>query len=892
VGQAVANERGGSILPIQSNIKSTHSKGSPTLQRQTFSVPRTLEYFTESELTHQIGTEKELWPLALAKELIDNGLDAVESTDVAPDIKVEVQPDAISVQDNGPGLPESTLVKSLDYMVRVSDKLHYVGPSRGQLGNALKCVWAAPFVAHGHGCVEVTANGIRHTVDVTLDRVANQPRIQHRKQADSFREGTIVKITWPKIAGYPGQSDNYSFYKRITTFRQLLAAYAAFNPHGRFSLSDKTEGFEQVWEPSRLEIDKWTARAPTSPHWYRPDQLRTLIGAQLGNENEFGPHRTVREFISEFAGLSGTQRQKAVSAAAGLSGAYLHDLVTDGNFDLARVERLLRAMQQQSRTVKPLKLGSLGEQHFREHLVAHHGVTAESVRFKRCAQMNSEGLPYVLEVAFGIRTDAHEPEGCMIISGLNWSPALRTPIDSLHDLLSRIRVDPHDPVVVLVHLSCPRLDFIDRGKTSIALQMSIEQALAKCIEAVGSDWKKAKRREDRVQQRDLEELRRRQRRRLLHIKEAAFQVMEEAYLHASGNGHYTANARQIMYAARPPVLKLTGGRIWKDSSYFTQHLLPDYIEAHPEETESWNLAFDARGHFTEPHTGHSIGLGTVEVRGYIDSWEHGDHDNYKPDLCEHLRTRHYPTYGPANRYRFALFIEKEGFDELLQAARIAQRFDIAIFSTKGMSVTAARQLVEELTKLGVAILVAHDFDKAGFSILHTLRADTRRYHYSIKPNIVDLGLRLNDVRQMSLESEPLEYADKKDPKENLGECGATQEEREFLVERQTLSGWIGQRVELNAMTSPQFITWLERKLKQQGVTKLIPDDKVLTSAYRHAYFANAMNEKISALSDRLRKVAEAVKVPKNLANRVKRRLKQRPEMPWDSAIVELARGTL
>jgi hypothetical protein len=53
------------------------------------------------------------------------------------------------------------------------------------------------------------------------------------------------------------------------------------------------------------------------------------------------------------------------------------------------------------------------------------------------------------------------------------------------------------------------------------------------------------------------------------------------------------------------------------------------------------------------------------------------------------------TSGPVNRYRYALFVEKEGFDELLKSVKLARRFDLAIMSTKGMSVTAARHLVDE-----------------------------------------------------------------------------------------------------------------------------------------------------------------------------------------------------
>jgi integrase len=104
------------------------------------------------------------------------------------------------------------------------------------------------------------------------------------------------------------------------------------------------------------------------------------------------------------------------------------------------------------------------------------------------------------------------------------------------------------------------------------------------------------------------------------VKEAAYQVMVQAYLIASGHGTYPANARQIMYAARPLVQELTHGKCWKHSSYFTQTLLPDFLEQHPELTARWDVVFDARGHLFEPHTDYQLGLGTLEVRQYLQEW--------------------------------------------------------------------------------------------------------------------------------------------------------------------------------------------------------------------------------------------------------------------------------
>ena len=89
---------------------------------------------------------------------------------------------------------------------------------------------------------------------------------------------------------------------------------------------------------------------------------------------------------------------------------------------------------------------------------------------------------------------------------------------------------------------------------------------------------------------------------------------------------------------------------------------------------------------------------------------------------------------------------------LFKRVKLAKRYDIAIMSSKGMSVTAARELVDSICRGSVPLLVLHDFDSAGIIIKDTLENDTRRYRYSNPPNIIDLGLNYGDIS--GLPSEP------------------------------------------------------------------------------------------------------------------------------------------
>ena len=174
------------------------------LRRELFETPRRLEYFSPKELSMQLGAAPWGWGEVLIKELVDNALDAAESADTIPAIDITLSPQGFTVEDNGPGMSQELIERSLDYDIRVSDKMYYVSPTRGQLGNALKCLWAAPYAIDDGkmpGAIEVISQGIQHRVVATVDRIAQQPRLQHTMtKAPICKNGTKITVTAPKLA--------------------------------------------------------------------------------------------------------------------------------------------------------------------------------------------------------------------------------------------------------------------------------------------------------------------------------------------------------------------------------------------------------------------------------------------------------------------------------------------------------------------------------------------------------------------------------------------------------------------------------------------------------------------------------------------------------------------
>ncbi len=173
-----------------------------TLARETFKTSRLLEYFSEKELILQTGHEPERWPEVVVKELVDNSLDGCEEASVLPDITVSITENALTVGDNGPGIPGSVIEDVLDYSVRASSKDAYISPTRGAQGNALKTVMAIPYVLSGceHGEVTITSQGQRHRVSVTVDRIAQRPEIRSEVEDGVVRNGTEITLTWPDSA--------------------------------------------------------------------------------------------------------------------------------------------------------------------------------------------------------------------------------------------------------------------------------------------------------------------------------------------------------------------------------------------------------------------------------------------------------------------------------------------------------------------------------------------------------------------------------------------------------------------------------------------------------------------------------------------------------------------
>ena len=291
-------------------------------------------------------------------------------------------------------------------------------------------------------------------------------------------------------------------------------------------------------------------------------------------------------------------------------------------------------------------------------------------------------------------------------------------------------------------------------------------------------------------------------------KDIVFSVLRGAIENAGR--HFSA--RDLYYATRPLAYAHHGWESDKELrySYFAQTLLTEYQEWHGTIAGLWR---DPRGHLHEPHDEMCEACG-VSRRGTLA-----------------LGTREVASYQfPEHAFDKILYVEKEGEWPKLQAARLAERYDMAVASAKGYPVEAVRELFARAESGDYQLFVFHDADVDGYNISHVLREATRRMPHH-KVDVVDIGLTVADAVELGLDSEPFSRAHDIPWRTRRR---LTELEYEYFVTLQ-------ERFELNAiLPDTRRIEYIEEKLEENGVRgKLIPpEDKLSELAeeiYRHEH---------------------------------------------------------
>jgi DNA topoisomerase VI subunit B len=453
----------------------------PKLTRVAFRVSRLMEFCTKRELQNQTGHSFYEWALVVLKELMDNALDGCEEAEVAPVIKIAVGPGSVAIRDNGTGIKTATIKSILDYSIRVSSREAYVSPTRGAQGNALKTILAMGYVLDREreerdglnneavGVTVIETRGARHQIEFRVDHVNNEPRVSYTTTASSIDVGTKVTVRWPADCSL--LDDNRH------AFMALAESYVWFNPH--LTLRGTWHGKEFLnIKATNPGWEKWGPRNPTSPHWYDATRLQRYLAAHVARDRDLKRQRTVREFITEFRGLSGTAVQRKILEEVGCSHQSLAQFFGVDRVNRAGVAKLLASMKRHSKPVAPKHLGIIGVEHFKQRFLAAGG-NADTFKYQQRKGTTEDGIPYIVEFAFGLHQAGLKDSKSVprkFITGANWSVGINNPFrrfgstgEGLESTLQNVRANASQPVICALHLASAHIQYADRGKSSIIL---------------------------------------------------------------------------------------------------------------------------------------------------------------------------------------------------------------------------------------------------------------------------------------------------------------------------------------------------------------------------------------------------------------------------------------
>jgi hypothetical protein len=544
--------------------------------------------------------------------------------------------------------------------------------------------------------------------------------------------------------------------------------------------------------------------------------------------------RPVRELIAQLDGCSGGKAGEIV-AAAGLARAICKNLIQQ------QAAKLLSAARDNARPVQPKRLGAVGP-----------------YVFDGCAYACSYGVEQLgsiapfAEIPFVVEAWARPTRGKTFLRvSVNRTPVTGE-IKAARDnrdidffgcgLAHTVAAAPKDSqFAIQFNIMTPYMPITSDGKAP-----DFKPFLSEIQSAVGKAVRKAHRPNAGSG---------------THQVDIVLDNLDAAIAHVSGGHKFRFNQRQLLYRIRPIVKNEMNATL--TTAHFNA-IITDYEAEHGEIPLMYR---EPRGSIYHPHRRETFMLGTLMVERY---------------------------QRPVWTYNKIVYIEKEGANEALKDKGWPERHDCSVISSKGFTTRAVKDLIDKLAEHDepIEVFCVHDADGPGTVIYQTFQEATKA-RGARKIKIINLGLEPWEALDMGLEVETIEEGKRRRPvadyvlaREDTAPDGETWEE------------WLQtHRVELNAMTTPQFIAWLDRKMAEHSTGKLIPPEEVIAAELEErleAKVRGAITEGIlreAGLEDQIVETIKAIeKRPSGggLVQGIKGLFKRKAEADWRAYIETLA----
>lgn len=825
------------------------------MEKRFHTESRTNENFTLKGLQTLTGEQISYFLKYIAKEIIDNSLEASDE----PEITIWVVMDKktaepsyarvskLVIQDNGPGIDEEKIKKIFQDIENFGGtKRYYKLPTRGSQGNAL-----------------MTILGIQSIFDAPLRVASNDNLFTITPVKNDLSGGYEIKIEKRKIKGISGLgiildfSKNDLYIGSLNDLEDVFFQFIELNPHADFYMFARSNG---------QTIKKWIFKGNgKSCHklalgknnttgkviWFTQDDFFDRIKADARVE----PDLILKNFVQEFCGFSSYSKVKMV-----LDEFEFKDIKKIADFfeDNSQLRKdaackLYEIMAKHTKVFDERSLsttlGSIGEEGMRYSLLESLKLKGKEKALKQILEFSKERnlkiesiddliiyyakggiskankvVPHYFElIATPLsweRCTSWE-NGTEVNFGINQSFIYSQP--EVHLSVKRRNQDTkfcysirgafshlNYPFKIICNLTCPTIDFKDKGKQLFDTQPfseTISEVVGKAVRKIEKDiipvLNKMNKSFEVEEETDDDQFEGKAPKGF--IKDFVFRNFMDVYNKATDNGRHILTQRQFFYAMRKlfqdEIERLgykwgrkskTGGLKPLELKYST---FGQYVDEFEVQYLGKRIIYKKdRGFFVEPHSNIQVPLGTAEVEDYV------------VDLTQ---------------YNNILIVEKTGYYRLLHNDfQLTKRYDVGLINLEGYATNATRDLVEKIKKLklDIKIYVLTDFDISGLGIAKNVKEPDKLSAADLF-DCERIGITLEDIKKYNLPPEPVEYKKKELTElENKYERGEISEDVYDFLNK-------GQRVEINVFTPVELKDYLEEKFKQLGIQKLKPKSK-------------------------------------------------------------------
>lgn len=776
--------------------------------REHLDDPREGEYFSEKGLTSLTGLPREMWSLVILKELIDNSLDAIEGLKDKC-ISITYAEKTFFIHDTYGGIPENVIESIHDFSKYISNKRHYIVVSRGYQGNALK-----------------TVIGICHLMNAKLEFITNGKKISYKIDESKLAIGIVrFKREVELLSGgqdKPGIKITGIAFSHLK-IHEMIKAYHLCNPEVSF-VCNKSE-YNNISVKSGKESSK--KRDSNFIHWYDLKSFNKLLQAVAHKD----PRRTTKVFCSLFSST-----QKVLS---GLNFPYKR------LSDFADKKEAVRLLYEKLKHLVPQP----SPEHLKKYMISKtrlKNVFGKGNKFKYSRvhgkfRHHGVNIPYCLEVSLH-RSDYYSQTN--IVTAINRSiPYESCPFrfnkeiitftdrqyeeDSLLSILNQAGFKEARGATLFIHFISPYIEFTEHSKTRLVSD-HFKDDLVKLVEAATSDVIKEVEKQRKGIRKNKSDSRDKTSRG--DSKKALMKrhFMEGYEIASEG---YKVSVRQIFYTVRN-IVNIKYQRDLKQTDYsntFTQEIVTGFIEKYPELED--RILFERRGYFYNPVTGDELPLGTEDVLAYI-----------KRIISNgvHRKTRIYYSIPDELMFKQVLFVEKAGFNIILKESGLLDRLNLGVMSTQGFGTRAVKRLIKYFLDKGIKVYILHDCDIPGYLICEKFLSGSETYKEGL--DVIKIGLSLDDAKELG--KDRAEYAEvvkyKKSYKNAIKALNLSQDEKKFFIVEGEGNRY--RRAELNTLTSPELISFIESKITPSPIIPTVEQLKDYVSMDKTEIIKNALYE--------------------------------------------------